>query len=101
MSATCVTLYHATCIQPTTPLNALLSKLPNSLTKYIDQITLSLTMRITGPFTWQIPLLIGLEILTIVAFILSILALCGGTSKNPPLQSAILTVQLSQVTYYT
>ena len=55
----------------------------------------------TGPFTSQIPLLIGVEVLTIVAFVLSILTLTAGPSTNLLRHSAILTVQWFQVTWYT
>jgi hypothetical protein len=58
----------------------------------IGQISLSLTMRMTRTFTSQIPLLVGIEILTIVAFVLSILALCAGISGDSLKESAILTV---------
>jgi hypothetical protein len=54
-------------------------------------------MRMTGPFTSQIPLLIGIEVLTIVAFVLSILTLTAGFSTNSLRHSAILTVQWPQV----
>ncbi|KAE9364524.1 hypothetical protein N431DRAFT_550017 [Stipitochalara longipes BDJ] len=48
-------------------------------------------MRMAGPFTTQIPLLVGIEVLIIVSFVLSILALSAGNSTNYHGQSAILT----------
>jgi hypothetical protein len=49
----------------------------------------------TGPFTSQIPLLIGIEILTIIVFVLSLLALFAGysTDSGHAGQAAIITVK--------
>jgi len=51
----------------------------------------------TGPYSSQIPLLIGIEVLIIVSFILSILALTAGNSINYHGQSAILTFNTSSL----
>jgi len=74
---------------------SLIPKLPNSSTSTIeiDEINSLLTMRMTGPFTSQLPLLIGIEVLTSVSFVLSLLALFAGTSTGSLKQSAIITVQ--------
>ena len=50
-----------------------------------------------GPFTSQIPLLIGIEVLIVVSFVLSILALSAGNSTKYHGQSAILTLNSTQV----
>ncbi len=56
-----------------------------------------ITMRMKGPFASQIPLLIGIEVLIIVSFVLSILALSAGNSTKYHGQSATLTVNSTQV----
>jgi len=50
-----------------------------------------------GPFTSQIPLLIGIEVLIVVSFVLSILALSAGNSTKYHGQSAILTFNTSSL----
>ncbi len=61
-------------------------QLANSTASNLHPLALFLTMRTTSPFASQIPLLIGVEILTIIAFILSLLTLLAGTSANSPRQ---------------
>jgi hypothetical protein len=72
---------------------SLVSKLPNSSTSAVEtnKITSLFTLWITGPFTSQLPLLIGIEVLIIVTFVLSILTLFANTSTGLLRQSAIVT----------